>query len=88
MFVKQKDFDSDGADLSDKYKNECDSYGWANRKTFESHVQDVVLKVRTEDGKVMSKGDYNYYALRKNLGAILPHSTLMHTHGKPQTFAY
>ena len=53
--VKQNDFDDDGADLSDKYKNECDSYGWVNCKTFEGHVQDVVLKVRTKDGKVISK---------------------------------
>ena len=53
--VKQKDFDDNGADLSDKYRKECHSYGWVNRKTFEGHIQDVVLKVRTEDGKVMSK---------------------------------
>ena len=53
--VEHKDFDDDGADLSDKYINECDSYGWVNRKTFEGHVQDVVLKVRTKDVKVMSK---------------------------------
>ena len=53
--VKQKDFDNDGADLSDKYRNECDCYRWVNCKTFEGHVQDVVLKVRTKDGKVMSK---------------------------------
>ena len=53
--VKQKDFDDDGADISDKYRNECDSYAWLNRKTFEGQVQDVVLKVRTKDGKVMSK---------------------------------
>ena len=32
-------------------RDECGSYGWINRKTFEGHVQDVVLK----DGKVMSK---------------------------------
>ena len=25
--VKHKDFDDDGADLSDKYRKECDSYG-------------------------------------------------------------
>ena len=25
--VKQKHFDSDGADLGDKYRNECNSYG-------------------------------------------------------------
>ena len=53
--MNYKDFDDDGADLSDKYRNECDSYGWVNRKTFEGHVQDVVLEVRTKDGKVMSK---------------------------------
>ena len=53
--VKRKDFDDDGADLSNKYRNECESYGWTNRKTFEGHVQDVVLKVRTKAGKVMSK---------------------------------
>ena len=38
-----------------KNRNKCDSYGWITRKAFESHVQDVVLKVRTKDGKVMSK---------------------------------
>ena len=53
--VKQKDFDIDGADLSDKCRNECNSYGWVNHKTFEGHVQNVVLKVHTKDGKVMSK---------------------------------
>ena len=53
--VKQKDFGDDGADLSDKYRNEGDSYGWVNRKKFDGHVQDVVFKVRTKDGKVMSK---------------------------------
>ena len=51
--VKQKDFDDNGANLSHKYKNECDSYGWVNRKKFEGHVQDVTLKVRTKNGKVM-----------------------------------
>ena len=53
--VKQKDFDDNGADLSDQHRNECDSYGWVNRKTFGGHVQDVTVKVRTKDGKVMSK---------------------------------
>ena len=49
------DFDSGRADLSDNYRHECDSYGWINRKTSEGHEQDVVLKVRTKDGKVRSK---------------------------------
>ena len=53
--VKHKDFDDDGADLSNTNRNECDKYGWVNRKTIEGHVQDVVLKFRTKDGKVMSK---------------------------------
>ena len=53
--VEQKDFNNDGADLSDKYRNEFDSYEWVNRKTFEGNIQDVVLKARTKDGKVMSK---------------------------------
>ena len=53
--VKHRDFDNNGADLSNTNKNECDPYGWINGKTFEGHVQDVVLKVRTKDGKVMSK---------------------------------
>ena len=55
MAVLKKDFDDNGADLNNKYKNECISYGWVNRKTFEGHVQDVVLKVRTRDGKITSK---------------------------------
>ena len=46
--VKQKDFDNDGVELSDNYRNVCDSNGWVNRKTFEDHVS-------TKDGKVMSK---------------------------------
>ena len=53
--VKQKDFDNDGADLSDHYRIECDSYRWIKRQTFEGHVQDVVLKVGTNYGKVKSK---------------------------------
>ena len=53
--VKHKDFDEYGVDLSVKYKNEGDSHAWVNRKTFEGHVQDVVLKVLTKDGKIMSK---------------------------------
>ena len=53
--VKHKDFDDNGADLNEKYRNECDSCGWIKRKTFEGHVQDVVLKVRTKAGKVMTK---------------------------------
>ena len=85
--VKQKDFDNDGADLSDKYRNECDSCGWVSRKKFEGHIQDVVFKVRTKDGKVMNRNGLHLRALWKNLDAILPHSTLMHTYGTPLTIA-
>ena len=46
--VKQKGFDDDGADFSDKYKNECHLYGSVNRKTFEGNVQDAVFKERTK----------------------------------------
>ena len=53
--VKQKDYDEKGADLSDKNRNECDSNGWVNSKTFDGHVKDGTLKVRTKDGKIMSK---------------------------------
>ena len=64
--VKQKDFDNDRADLSDEYRNESDSYEWVNRKTFEGHVQDVGLKVRTKDGMVMSKDGLQFpYPLEK-----------------------
>ena len=52
---KKMDFDNNRAGLSEKYRNECDSYGWVNRKTFEGYVKDVVLKARTKDGKVVSK---------------------------------
>ena len=55
MVVEHKDFDDDGADLIDKYRKECHSYGWINCETFESNVQDVLIKVRTKDGKVMGK---------------------------------
>ena len=54
--VKQNDFDDKGADLSNKNRNECDSLEWLSHKTFEGHVQDFILNVRTMDVKVMKKG--------------------------------
>ena len=86
--VKHNGFDDDGADLSDQYRIECDSFGWVNRKTFEGHVQGVLLKVRTKDGKVMSKGGLHLPFPWKNLGAMLPHLTLMHTLWTSLTIAY
>ena len=65
--VKRKKIDDDGADLSDKCRNECDSFGWINRKTFEGHVQHVLLKVRTKDGKNMSKDGLQLPCLSKDL---------------------
>ena len=68
MVENQKEFDDNGADLSNKYRNECDSYRWVNRKTFEDHVQDVTLKVRTEVGKVMSKDGLQLPCTLEELG--------------------
>ena len=42
--VKQKDFDDNGADLSDTNRNECDSYGWVNRKTLKVMYKTSCLK--------------------------------------------
>ena len=88
--VKHKDFDSDGADLSDKYRNECDLYGWVNRKTFDGRVQDVVLKVRTKDGKVMSKDGLQLPCPLEELGCDTTSFDiyLMHTPGTPLIIAY
>ena len=66
--VKQKDFDSDGVDLRDKYRNARDSFGWVNHKTFEGHVQDVVPEVHTKDGKVMSKDGLQLPCLLEEVG--------------------
>ena len=84
--VKHKDFDEDGADLSDKYRNECDSYGWVNRRTFEVHVQDVVLKVRTKDGKVMSKDGLQLPCPSEELGcSTTPSDPYAYTWDAPGT---
>ena len=65
---KHKDFDDDGPDLSDNYRNECNSYGWINRRTLEGHVQDVVLKVRTKGGKVVKKDGLQFPCSLEELG--------------------
>ena len=85
--MKQKDFDDEGADLSDKYWNECDSYGWVNRIAFEVHVQDVMLNVGTKYGKTMSKDGLQLPCSLEELGCNNT-ETLMHTHGTPLTSAY
>ena len=86
--VRQEDFDDNEADLSDKYRNKCNSYEWVNRKTFEGHVQDVVLEVRSTDGNVMSKNGLQWPCPLENLVVTLIHSTHMHSHGTPRTIAY
>ena len=89
-----KDFDDDGVNLSDKYKIELDSFGQVNHKTFEGHVQDVTLRVRTKDGKVMSKNGLQLPCHLEELGcdsiSIEPYSytwetqanCLLAVHGK------
>ena len=67
-FVKQKAFDGNGADLSDNYRIEFDSYGWVTCKTFEGHLQDVVPKVRIKDVKVMSKSGLQLPCSREEHG--------------------
>ena len=92
--VKHEDFDDNGADLSDKYWNECDSYGWVDRKTFESHVQDIVLKERNKDGKLMNKDGLQLPCPLEELGSDTtsfdpyaytrdaPHSCILAIHRK------
>ena len=41
-------------DASDDNRNDCDGYEWITKDTFEGHVQDIELKVRLKDGKVLS----------------------------------
>ena len=44
-------------DKSEDYRNECDGKGWITKDAFESHIQDITLKVRTKDGKIFSRND-------------------------------
>ena len=37
--------------------NECDGYEWITKDTFESHIQDITLKVRIKDGKIFNRND-------------------------------
>ena len=58
-------------------RNECKTGGWIKRETFESHIQDAELSVKTRDGKVLTP-----------FQMILPcplkrrHWTPTHTHGQ------
>ena len=90
--VKHKDFDDDGAEVSDKYRNECGSYGWVNRKTFEGHAQahkTLCLKYVLKMAKLWAKTDYyNYHNFWNSLDATHPHLTRTHTHGTLLTNEY
>ena len=44
-------------DKSEDYRNECDGKGWITKDTFESHTQDITLKVRIKDGKIFNGND-------------------------------
>ena len=44
-------------DVNGDYANECKSYEWISKDTFESHKQDITLKVRIKDGKIFNRND-------------------------------
>ena len=44
-------------DRHDTKRNECDNYEWMTKDTFESHIQDIQLKVRLKDGRVFNRND-------------------------------
>ena len=44
-------------DKDDDNRNECDGYEWIIKDTFESHIQDITLKVRIKDGKIFNRND-------------------------------
>ena len=39
------------------YVNECIGYEWISKDTYESHIQDITLKVRIKDGKIFDQND-------------------------------
>ena len=38
-------------------RNEREGYEWITKDTFESHIQDITLKVRIKDGKIFNRND-------------------------------
>ena len=44
-------------DKDDDNRNERDGYEWITKDTFESHIQDIILKMRTKDGKISNRND-------------------------------
>ena len=44
-------------DVDGDNRNECDGYELITKDTFESHIQDITLKVRIKDGKIFNRND-------------------------------
>ena len=44
-------------DKSEDYRNEGDCKEWITKNTFESHIQDITLKVRIKDAKIFNRND-------------------------------
>ena len=44
-------------DESEDYRNECEGKGCITKDTFESHIQDITLKVRIKDGKIFNRNN-------------------------------
>ena len=64
-------------------RNESDGYEWITKDTFESHIQDITLKVKIKDGKIFNR-NINYYLLTwTNLDAKVHHWTHMLIRGNP-----
>ena len=59
-------------DKSEDYRNECDGKRWITKDTFEIHRQDITLKVRIKDGKIINR---NYQLLSCDLDELGCEST-------------
>ena len=44
-------------DVDGDNRNECKGYEWITKNTFESHTQDITLKVRIKGGKIFDRND-------------------------------
>ena len=44
-------------DIDGNNRNECEGHEWIAKDTFESHIQNITLKVRIKDGKVFNRND-------------------------------
>ena len=64
-------------DKSEDYRNECNGKGWLTKDTFESHIQDITLKVRIKDGKISIETINCYLVTWTNSDAKLHQWTYM-----------